>query len=150
MPESSSDHKELIAGLPFMLPLDDSVREEAVDVFGAVSKRTLLERETLLFLEGDSVTDYGYILISGQVAVRKKDGSEIIVSAPVVLGEMKQFSLPGMRTATVVVTKDAEVLLFTWDTLYATLGERLSEGDISEFRAGLKKYAWQHFFGDDM
>jgi len=150
MPKSLGEHEEMIAGLPFMLPLDKSVNEHVVDVFAVVSERTLFERETLLFLEGDNVTDYGYILLSGEVAVKKKDGAEIIVSAPAVLGEMKQFSLPGMRTATVAVTKEAEALLFTWDTLYAALGERLDESEVSAFREGLKKYAWQHFFGDDI
>ena len=131
----------LFHGLPKLLGM------HAVNVLSRICDVRTLRPGYILFTEGDAVSDDGYILLRGEIAVRKAGSPEIQVAAPELLGEMKQFSPVGQRTATVEARAEIEVLDFKWSDFHRDVAEHLDEGQQKKLAEAIESYAWQHFAG---
>ena len=131
----------LFDGLPELLGM------HAVNVLSRICSASTMRKQTILFTEGEAVSDVGYILLRGEVLVGKKGSPDLTVAAPELLGEMKQFSPVGQRTATVEASTEIEVLEFKWSDFHKDVAEHLDEGQQKKLAQAIENYAWQHFAG---
>ena len=76
--------------------------------------------------------------------VKKSYAPECKAFAPVLLGEVKQFSPRSERTATVVANEDLETLHFTWRKFNQAVEDTLEPTDREVLRKALLGYAWLH------
>ncbi len=136
--------RNILVGLPFMLDMPESLKQRICKVFVAISKYDTVEAGTELFREGERETDHGYVVLSGSVRVRKSYAPECKAFAPVLLGEVKQFSPRSERTATVIAADDLETLHFTWRRFNQTVDESFDETEREVLRKALLGYAWLH------
>ena len=89
--------------------LPQDLGKHAVNVLSRICEVRTLPSKSVLFTEGEALSDMGYILLRGEVLVRKSGSPDLQVSAPELLGEMKQFSPVGQRTVTVEAKGELEV-----------------------------------------
>lgn len=136
--------QNLLCGLPFMLDMPESLKQQVGQVFLEVSELESIEADTVLFREGDKNNQDGYIVLSGSVQVEKSYAKECTAMAPVLLGEVKQFNPRSERTATVRAREDLDALHFDWNAFYAAIDERLDDMDQEVLRTALLNYAWLH------
>lgn len=136
--------RNILVGLPFMLDMPESLKQRVCKVFVAISKYDTVEEGTELFREGERETDDGYVVLSGSVKVKKSYAPECKAFAPVLLGEVKQFSPRSERTATVVANEDLETLHFTWRKFNQAVEDTLEPTDREVLRKALLGYAWLH------
>lgn len=136
--------QNLLCGLPFMLDMPESLKQQVGRVFLEVSELQSIEADTVLFQEGDKNNQDGYIVLSGAVQVEKSYAKECTALAPVLLGEVKQFNPRSERTATVRAKEDLDALHFDWNRFYEAVDDRLDEMDQEVLRTALLNYAWLH------
>ncbi len=136
--------RNILVGLPFMLDMPESLKQRICKVFVAISKYDTVEAGTTLFKEGDRDSDDGYVVLSGSVRVTKSYAPECKAFAPVLLGEVKQFSPRSERTATVTANDELETLHFTWHRFNDTVDQTFDETDREVLRKALLGYAWLH------
>ena len=136
-----------IAGLPFMLELDDYLRSRAVSAIRATAARAHLPAGTLLFTTSDTTCNDGYVLVAGNVSIETTEGRTKTVVPTAILGEMGQFDFDPMhqRAATVHAEEALEVLHFAWSRLYENMATTCAPDEIQEFRTALRRYAWLHY-----
>ena len=108
------DLRDRVKAIPIIHGLDPRLRDITSDILVDVSNETNLSQGDLLYEKGAEDKNSGLLLLEGDVAVRARDGREIQVSAPELLGEMQQLSPFGQRTATVVAKSDIRLLKFSW------------------------------------
>lgn len=147
---SQTSQRQAIENLPFMLEFAEPLQHVVATSFLYVSAHEELDRGAQLIKEGDTESEDGFVLMKGSVLIQQRGQRVATVYAPALLGEMKQFNLQQATRAGVVTAEESGVLRFTWNKLYAALNERLSDDDIQSFRTALERYAWQHFFGDEI
>jgi CRP-like cAMP-binding protein len=136
--------RNILVGLPFMLDLPESLKQRLCKVFVAISKFETVEQGRVLFREGESDTDDGYIVLSGSVRVTKSYSGASKAFAPVLLGEAKQFSPQSERTATVEANDDLETLHFEWGSFREKVESAFDRTDREVLRKALLGYAWLH------
>ncbi len=136
-----------IESLSLMLDLDPEIQQGFIASLKDVGGIAGVNKGDHLFNEGDSNANDGYVVLKGTLTIASSGGFENELFAPVLVGEMKQFSFSGdeARVANVTAAADLEVLRFDWAALYKSLGERLSDKQIEDFRCALRRYAWMHF-----
>lgn len=130
--------------------LDDAVAHKVVATLIAVAEQAEWEGGYEFITEGDDTDDHGYVLLAGTVRVSKSTGKELEVSAPALLGEMKQHSATGKRGATVTTAGPCRVLEFEWGALHSRLGRELAAGDWSAFRIALERYSWDYLLSEGL
>ena len=143
----AAEHVDLISQLAFIQSFPEALRQRIVGAFRDAAESKQIEEGTSLFVLGDTVSNHGYVLVSGSVLVKRPDTPSANVDPPAVLGEVKQFNPRHERIADVTALDTLEALYFNWDKLYELLQERLSEDEYAEFRTALEDYAWQHIIG---
>lgn len=136
--------RNILNGLPFMIEMPESLKQRVCKLFVAISKYVTIEKGTELFVEGDRDNDDGYIVLSGSVLVTKSYAGDSKAFAPVLIGEVKQFSPRSERTATVVANDDLETLHFTWTRFNEAVDATFDETDQEVLRKSLLGYAWLH------
>jgi len=136
--------QNLLSGLPFMLDMPESLKQQVGQILLEVSEVESIEADTVLFREGDKNNQDGYIVLSGSVQVEKTYAKECAAMAPVLLGEVKQFNPRSERTATVRAREDLDALHFDWNRFYEAVDDRLDATDQEVLRAALLNYAWLH------
>lgn len=138
---------QVIGNLSLMLELPLEVRDRVTIVIRDASESVQLQKGAQLFALGETVTDYGYIVVQGRVQIDGPHGFEKTLQAPVILGEMKQFQFEGQskRMATVRALEPIEVLRFRWKDLYAALSAALDPEGLERFNEALEHHAWMHY-----
>ena len=139
--------RQQILSIPLFAALPDPLDKHAVNILSRVCEIKHLRAGTTLFTQGEDVSDVGYVLLSGEVEVRKTNEPKLRVPAPELIGEMKQFSPIGQRTATVEACSQLEVLEFKWTDFHNDAGKRLDKNQLETLNKALQDYAWQHFTG---
>lgn len=140
----TEEMQNLLSGLPFMLDMPESLKQQVGQIFMEVSDLESIDADSLLFREGDKNNQDGYIVLSGAVTVEKSYAKECTAMAPVLLGEVKQFNPRSERTATVRAKEDLDALHFDWSKFYEAVDDRLDDMDQEVLRAALLNYAWLH------
>ena len=136
--------RNILIGLPFMLDMPESLKQRVCRVFVAISKYETVEEGRELFREGERESEDGYVVLSGSVRVTKSYAAASKAFAPVLLGEVKQFSPQSERTATVAAAEDLETLHFTWPRFYERVESEFDPTDQEVLRKALLGYAWLH------
>ena len=113
--------------------LDEPVSKKVIAALTVVSERVEWDDAHEFITEGNEADDFGYVLLAGKVLVTKSSGKELTLSAPALLGEMKQHSATGKRGATVTTSGSCVLLEFEWSALHSRLGRELAAGDWSAF-----------------
>lgn len=136
-----------IEGLSLMLDLDSGIQQGFIAALKDIGRIAGMNKGDRLFSENIPSADDGYVVLKGSLLIESSSGFKNALFAPVLVGEMKQFAFEGEETRVASVTADTEleVLRFDWDALYKSLGTQLSDEQIEEFRAALRRYAWMHF-----
>lgn len=136
-----------IENLSLMLDLDPGIQQAFTTALKDVGRIAGVNKDDLLFSEGETSADEGYVVLKGSLAVESSSGFSNTLYAPVLVGEMKQFAFgdEDARTANVSALADLEVLRFDWNAFYESLGAQLGETKLAEFRDALRRYAWMHF-----
>lgn len=130
--------------------LDESVAAIIVSTLITVAEQADWEHGYEFITEGDDANDRGYVLLAGAVRVTKSSGKELEVTAPALLGEMKQHSATGKRGATVTTAGPCTVLEFDWGALHSRLGRELAAGDWAAFRIALERYSWDYLLSEGL
>lgn len=136
--------QNLLCGLPFMIDMPESLKQRVSLIFLDISEFETIEEGRVLFREGDSKSQDGYIVLSGSVKVDKSYAKCTTAYGPVLLGEIKQFNPRSERTATVTANEDLDTLHFDWTKFNDALRARLDATDQEVFRKCLLNYAWLH------
>lgn len=131
--------------LPVLQGMAPDAREQVAKVFYAVAEDSRYDDGQVLIHEGYLSFDTGFVLYEGAVLVERDGKDAIELTAPVLLGEMSQFSAGDTRTATVRAKGAAKAIDFSWEDLY----ER-AEGDLSadvhdQFRKAIEELVWKRF-----
>jgi CRP-like cAMP-binding protein len=136
-----------IERLSLMLDLDTEIQQGLIASLKEVGRVAGMNKGDQLFGEGESTDDDGYVVISGSLIVEGSSGFRNVMSAPSLVGEMKQFAFGGdeTRVANVTAAEDLEVLHFDWNALYESLGTHVNADELEAFRCALRRYAWMHF-----
>ncbi len=145
-------HEDRIKDLSVLLELPDHLRDRVAATLLRVSTFSNLDPETTLYEEGDRSSNDGYVLLNGEVTVRKSDGFATTVQAPALLGEMQQFHLEDdwRRIATVIAGENVSVLYFDWSAFYDALVEGdLTADEVAFVRDVLRSQAWMHYLEID-
>lgn len=140
-------HRNEILNLRFMGSLPSGLRDQLADIFLEISQNARLGQMTVMFTEGESGSDTGYILLSGEVEVRKSTSPPLVCQVPELLGEMMQFNPSKKRTATVETLGEVQALRFSWSKFQETCERYLSSSDQEKVHQTLESYAWEHFTG---
>lgn len=144
-----TDHPldDRIEGLSLMLDLDAGIQRALLATLKDVGCIGATNKGDQLYCEGETSANEGYVVLKGSLLIESKTGFSSTLFAPVLVGEMKQFSFgdDDARAASVTASVDLEVLRFDWDAFYKSLGAQLSEAQLEEFRCALRRYAWMHF-----
>ena len=129
-----------IVRIPLFHGLPELLGKHAVNVLSRICEVRTTGPGATLFTEG-SYLRLGYILRRGEVAVRKKGSPELRLAAPDLLGEMKQFSPVGQRTATVEACGELEVLDFKWSDFHRDIAGHLDESQQKRLADAIENYA---------
>jgi CRP-like cAMP-binding protein len=124
--------------------LPDPMRNAAIRLFLDVSKARTVPDGSVLFEVGDVVGDRGYVLVDGTVSIEKADRPMLEVTAPELLGELKQLDPGHRRTATVKAVGNVAVLKFDWGEFFTAAAQIFSEDQMKALRTGLEQVAWSH------
>ena len=130
-----------------MLDLDREIQQGFIAALKDVGRIAGMNKGDRLFSEHEPSDDEGYVVLKGSLLIASSSGFKNALFAPVLVGEMKQFAFEGEETRVASVTADTEleVLRFDWAAFYRSLNTQLSETQMDEFRASLRRYAWMHF-----
>lgn len=135
----------VLAEIAFIQSLPDATRDDLIRIIVDVSNPETIEAGAVLFTQGEPGTDEGYFVLKGDFEVKKSGAAAAQISAPELLGEMKQFNPVGLRTATVTAVTSLEVLAFKWTDLQNGLEAGLSADAFQAVEQALESYAWEHF-----
>ncbi len=143
--------EDQVKRLSVLLELADPLRERVAATLLRISTFSNMEPGDVLYTEGDARAGDGFVLLQGEVTVRKSDGFEARVQAPALLGEMQQFHLEDeeKRFASVIAGQNVAVLHFDWQTFYQALETDISPDDQAHVRDALRNQAWMHYLEID-
>lgn len=141
----SEEATKTICSTKFMQTIPGGFREKVSDVLLEISKLRRVPLGETWIQEGDKADARGFILLKGSVSIRKGGEQAHSEEAPELLGEIMQFNPAHSRTATVVATDECVVMRFDWDDLWAKLGEKLTEDEVSKVKTAVESFAWEHF-----
>jgi CRP-like cAMP-binding protein len=144
---ASDEIRQSILALEFMRGLPADLRARLAELLEKISDVKKVPEGGTWIREGEHGPNKGYVLLKGEVEVRKSDSPDIDCQAPQLLGEMMQFTPAHLRTATVVAATDCVVLRFLWDDFWAETGRVLSESEFDVVKEALKDVAWGHLAG---
>ncbi len=109
-----SDYKELVSAIPIMQKLKVETRDAVLAILLDLADEANLVNGDTLYEKGAKDQNTGVLLVKGSVHVDIGESDPVVVTAPDLLGEMKQFDAEGRRTATVSAAEDCVVLRFSW------------------------------------
>lgn len=132
-------------GIQASWSLSEKINTAWIDSVGEIGLETGIREGGRIFSIDDTETDKGYILLSGEISIQKKDSPEIVKPGPELLGEMGQMNPQHVRTASVTAATDTQLIQFSWGKLHAALRKRLNEEEMSALKSSLQQYAWGHF-----
>ncbi len=132
----------VMSGLSFGDDLPDSLKLQVIAILLAIGRHERLGPGTVLLQLGDRETNHGFVLLQGSVRVLPEDRETVIVRAPTLLGEAKQFSMKCQRDATVIANGTVDILRFEWDQFEDELRHRLEPAEQREVTDCLIDYAW--------
>lgn len=134
-----------LADLPVLQSMAPEARDKVAKVFYAVSEDSNYEDGQVLIHEGYLSFDTGFVLYDGTVLVERDGKESIELSAPVMLGEMSQFSAGDTRTATVRAKGPARAVDFSWEDLYAQAEKDLPAEIYDQFCKSIEDLVWKRF-----
>lgn len=140
-----SEEREKLLGLPLLQNMPDDAKKRIGILFLRVSKMVTLSDGDRLLHEGYLGGDAGFVLLSGIVEVRKEGADPVAVSAPTLLGEMRQFNPQAQRTATVRAKGHVNILKFSWQELYAQARKDLPETEQTMLMENIERIVWERF-----
>lgn len=127
--------------------LPEALRGKVAEVLERIGTLRSVPRGGIWIREGEPSENRGYILLSGEAAIRKSESPEIRCQAPELLGETMQFHPTRRRTADVIAVTDAVVMRFSWDEFWTALAETCEPIDHERVREAVAQLAWSHFAG---
>ncbi|MBI1321426.1 MAG: cyclic nucleotide-binding domain-containing protein [Candidatus Hydrogenedens sp.] len=128
--------------------VDPSLRDDLVELFLKAGRIESHEAGAVLLHEGDVGGDVGYVVLQGTVRVTRESGGALILTGPVLLGEMRQFNPSGTRTATVTTVGPCTVLRFGWMPLYLEARMSLHELAQTQLQDAIELVVWERFHQD--
>lgn len=143
------DIREALRGLPLAKVLPREMRDRVMMAFLATGEAKRCQPGATLFKEGDASGDFGFVLLTGTVAIEKDGNAAVFCDAPEILGEMQQFNPLHQRTATVRAGDDTTVLAFSWTQFFNSVSGIMSPEEVDRLREELGGLAWRHFVGTD-
>jgi CRP-like cAMP-binding protein len=137
----------IVERLPVLLDFSDNQKYRIVNALMGCSEVVRVSENTCLFKEGDAESEFGYVLLDGELRVENSNGFVKVVNPPALVGEMRQFNFEGggKRAATVTALEPLTVLRFSWPKLDLTLMESLNPEECVEFTKALQIHAWMHY-----
>ncbi len=148
--ECELDVQRLVKDIGPIAGLGETVAENVASTLIAVGELVNWENGYEFISEGDETDDRGFVLLTGSASVTKSSGKSLNVSAPALLGEMKQHSATGKRGATVSTVGPCACLVFEWGALHSRLGRELAAGDWAAFRIALERYSWDYLLNEGL
>ena len=109
------EKREILSKIPLIKLLDPDLAEAMSLIIVKIGTERIMDTDEVLYSEGDNDRNTGAVLLDGSMRVSKVDANEINVSAPNLLGEMRQYELTYVRTATVTAAEKCVVLEFEWN-----------------------------------
>lgn len=134
-----------LAGLPVLQNMSEDARELVGKVFYAVADDSKYDDGQVLIHEGYLSFDTGFVLYEGTVLVERDGKENIEIAAPVLLGEMSQFSAGDTRTATVRAKGSVKAIDFSWEDLYERAEKELPTDVYDQFRKAIEDLVWTRF-----
>ena len=139
-------YKEILE-LPLFADLSETVRLKVCRPLSTLSELLLLKEIDTLFNEGSSSQSTGYLLVSGQLKLLRKDGKEKILSAPNLLGIFPNKGEKGKDwSATAMASGPATLLKFSWEQFTEHLLRNLSRDEQKAYIDSIKQNAGKHFW----
>lgn len=139
-----TEFRSVLSGLSLGDDLAGPLKLQIIAILLAIGRYERLPSKTILFHAGDRETNHGFVLLHGSVRVLPENREPTTVSAPMLLGEAKQFNMKCQRDATALAIDAVDVLRFEWDDFEAELHHRLEPGERREVTDCLIDYAWSH------
>ncbi len=133
--------RERLCAVPVLQGLPDPLRARVAMVLlwcGEIDETTA---GRLLFVEGEQDEANGCVLIEGSVRVITGRGLVKRVESPELLGEMQQFGLDALRTATVQTATQVTLLRFSWDDVRKLAARILNPEEMDDFVLALSDRA---------
>ena len=134
-----------VSELPLLTGLSDHTRRQLAEVFLDVADVLLYGDGEPLISIGYLSFETGYVLVDGKVAIERGQSEPLELVAPVLLGEMAQFSATDTRSASVRARGSVMAAQFYWDDLYRRAEEALSAEAHSAFRFAIENQIWKRF-----
>lgn len=134
-----------LADLPVLQLLSQDARAQVAKVFYAVAEDSKYDDGQVLIHEGYLSFDTGFVLYEGTVLVERDGKEPIELAAPVLLGEMSQFSAGDTRTATVRAKGPAKAVDFSWEDLYKRADQDLPPEINDQFKKAIEDLVWKRF-----
>lgn len=142
---SSESARAGLVELPVFQSIPEESRSRIAQVFYDVSEDIGYDEGDVIIHEGYLSFDTGYVLYEGEAIVEPSNGDPVDVSAPIMVGEMSQFSAGDTRTATVRAKEGVRALGFSWDDLYQEAEQQLSDEDYDALRKSVEMLVWKRF-----
>lgn len=137
--------QEQVKNLSLFADLNESDRGLIADIFTDVSDVYRYgDGEALIHVDYLSF-DTGFLLAKGSASVENGRGDPIVINSPALLGEMSQFRVGDLRSATVRSQDECIALQFFWADLYAHAEEKLPGAVYSRFRQSIEHQVWDRF-----
>jgi len=140
-----TQHLETLAKLSLMGDLPEETVQNICALIDDISESSTVAEGDQLLQEGYLGFATGYVLLDGQVRVERDGKEPVDLTGPELLGEMSQFIHDDTRTATVRALSEVNVLKFSWDELYESAKERLSETENTALLNAIEQVVWQRY-----
>lgn len=116
------DHyRNVVVKIPALQNLGAPLRDRVSEILVDIATERTFEAGDVLYEKDSEDENTGAILLDGILEVTRNSGDKIEVPAPDLMGEMKQFTDYGKRTATVTAKTRALTLVFFWHNFVKTL-----------------------------
>jgi len=139
------DMRSQILAVPLIQSLPEGMRNRLGMILLWIAEPRELAAGETLFAEGAQDTNQGCLLISGKAEIEKEASRLTTVEAPVLLGELQQFTADEVRTATVRIVEAGLVLFFDWPTLADMAARVFSPTETGKLKDSLAEFAADRF-----
>lgn len=148
-----SEYEDIVPSIPMLQRLSEATRHSVASLMLQASKAYELSPGEVLYERGQEDENTGALLVRGTVRVKRRGGAPIYVQSPEILGEIRQFTQSGERTATVEAENDVTVLEFNWNDFnyMATEMGALMPSHFQEFQSVMRAWATERLaeLGED-
>lgn len=125
--------------------LSDALRLRVCLTLHWTLRPIVLKNGDVLFEKDAICGDDGYLVMQGQIKLKRNLESLGVVSESDILGIMPVFDPDLKWTATATAIGNVELMKFNWASFMMLLDKRLSSDDMRAFKVAIQEYATNHF-----